>query len=160
MLYAFMVHHSHLADPQSIELSKSMAIFVFQYKAKQTSYACVQLSHSVLVTEMKHFYLLNDASSIFSNWHIWIAKLNRAPRRLRLTALLIHKWEEKVACFHILERCIVHYNSARCLEMGIVGQGREPYINLICCAGTTAWNELYIICGAKLLILQWQRGAQ
>lgn len=154
MLYAFMVHHSHLASSQSIEHSKSMAIVVFQYKAKQTSYPCVELSHSVLAIEMKHFYLLNDASPIFSNWHIWIAKLNRAPQRLRLTALLIHKWEEKVAGFHILEKCVVYYNSARCLEMGIVGQGREPYINLICCEGTTAWNELYIICDAKLLILQ------
>lgn len=67
MLYAFMAHHSHLACAQSIELSKSMAIFVFQYKAKQTSYACVERSHSVLVIEMKHFYLLNDASSIFSH---------------------------------------------------------------------------------------------
>lgn len=52
---------------KALSFKKSMSIFVCQYKAKQTSYACVELSHSVLVTEMKHFYLLNDASSIFSN---------------------------------------------------------------------------------------------
>lgn len=43
--------------------------------------------------------------------------------------------------------CEMHYNPARCLEMDIVGHGRQSYINLICCAGDAAWNELYIIYG-------------
>lgn len=52
----------------------------------------------------------------------------------------------------------MHYNSTRYLEVEIVGQGRQPYINLICCGGSAAWNELYIIYGFKVLIL-WRRRA-
>lgn len=71
--------------------------------------------HSVKVIE--HFYWLNDASAVFSNWNIGIAKLSSAVQTLKG---LKEKYPD-------LEKFAVHYNFARCLEMGTVGQGRKPY---------------------------------
>lgn len=41
----------------------------------------------------------------------------------------------------------MHCNLARYLELDIVGQARQSYKNLICCTGSAACNELYIIYG-------------
>lgn len=91
----------------------SWTVFISFYFTKRTG--GVVFVHSVKVIE--HFYIVNDASAVFSNWNIWIAKLNSAVQRLK-------ELKEK---YPDLEKFAVHYNFARCLEMGTVGQGRKPY---------------------------------